>query len=243
MNDAIRLMHSHRSIRKYAAKPVPEEDVRRAVGAGQAASTSSALQAYCLIRITDDDRRRRLVELTGGQSKVAACGSFFVVCGDTRRHRLLAERAGQPYDARLEAFLIAVIDASLFAQNLVLAFESMGYGICYIGGLRNDLDAVDELLAIPHGVYPLFGLCVGVPAEDPPLRPRLPVDAVLFDEGYPDDEALLGLIREYDGAYRTYMEQRGARPVGWSEAMAGKHARPARTALAAYYRMKGADLG
>ena len=126
MNDIIKLMKNHRSIRKYAPEPVRPEDIRRAVEAGQAASTSSAVQAYCLIRVTDASRRRRLVELTGGQDKVAACGSFFVVCGDSRRHRLLARRAGEAYDARLEAFLVAVIDAALFAQNLVLAFESMG---------------------------------------------------------------------------------------------------------------------
>ena len=107
-----------------------DEHVRAAVEAGQAASTSSAVQSYCLIQVADAGAREKLIELTGGQEKVAACGGFFVVCGDTRRHRLLTERAGKPYDARLEAFLLAVIDATLFEQNLVLAFESLGYGIC-----------------------------------------------------------------------------------------------------------------
>ena len=74
---------------------------------------------------------------------------------------------------RLEAFLVAVVDASLFAQNLCIAFESLGYGICYIGGLRNRLDEVDGLLELPHGVYPLYGLCVGRPAEDPVPRGHL----------------------------------------------------------------------
>ena len=38
-------------------------------------------------------------------------------------------------------------------------------GICYIGGLRNDLQAVTELLNIPYRVIPLFGLVVGYPAK------------------------------------------------------------------------------
>jgi FMN reductase (NADPH) len=242
MNETIALMMRHRSIRRYTEDPVPGKHIRAAVEAGQAASTSAAVQAYCLIRITDDAHRLRLAELCGNQSKVARSGAFFIVCGDTRRHRLLARRDGHDYDARLEGFLLAVIDASLFAQNLALAFESLGYGICYIGGLRNSLPAVDALLGLPEGIYPLFGLCVGVPAEDPQKRPRLPAEAVLFEGGYPADEEILALMDGYDEAYRTYLRRRGAEPQTWTTAMAGKFARPRRADIGHYYRGKGADL-
>ncbi len=184
MNDLVSLMLSHRSIRRYREEPVSAEHIAAAVDAGQAASTSSAVQAYCVIHVTDQQHRLELAALTGPQDKVARCGSFFVICGDTRRHRLLCESAGQIYRAAFEGFLVAVIDASLFAQNFALAFESMGYGICYIGGLRNQLSEVDRILKIPEGVYPLYGLCVGAGgrADGPstaagrgrPLRGRVP---------------------------------------------------------------------
>jgi nitroreductase len=228
MNPTLELIHRHRSIRRYADDAVPEEHIREAVRAGQAASTSSAIQAYCLIRVTQPDRRETLVELTGNQTKVARAGAFFVVCGDTRRHRLLAARAGRPYRQRLEAFLLSVVDATLFAQNLVLAFESLGYGVCYIGGLRNRLPEVDRLLELPEGVYPLYGLCVGVPAETPDPRPRLPLDAVLFDDGYPDDEELLRLLDTCDAE--------------WTSRIADKFSEARRTDLGEYYRRKGADF-
>ncbi|MEL6740959.1 MAG: nitroreductase family protein, partial [Planctomycetota bacterium] len=62
--DAIlRLLGAHRSIRSYTDDPVPEADLAAAVQAGQAAATSSAVQAYCAIRITDPARRARLAEL------------------------------------------------------------------------------------------------------------------------------------------------------------------------------------
>lgn len=245
MNETITLMRGHRSIRRYAEEAVPDEHIRAAVEAGQAASTSSAVQSYCLIHVTDPGTRDRLIPLTGGQEKVARCGAFFAVCGDTRRHRLVAARAGRAYDAQLEAFLLAVIDATLFAQNLVLAFESMGYGICFIGGLRNRLDEVDALLGLPEGVYPYYGLCVGVPAEAPGRRPRLPIDAVLFRDRYPDDEALLGHVDEYDEAFRRYLVERDVDPARlrtWSDAMAAKFTDPQRDDIGAYYRSKGADL-
>ena len=248
MNEIIALMKRHRSVRRYTEDPVPEAHIRAAVEAGQAASTSAAVQAYCLIRITDEEHRLRLAELAGNQSKVARSGVFFIVCGDTRRHRLAARRAGQPHETRLEGFLLAVIDASLFAQNLALAFESLGYGICYIGGLRNRLPEVDALLGLPEGVYPLFGLCVGVPgapgaaAEEPAGRPRLPVEAVLFEGRYPADEEVFALLDEYDETYRTYLQRRGAEVRAWTEAMADTFARPRRAGIADYYRGKGAEL-
>lgn len=206
------------------------------------ASTSSAVQSYCAIRVRDPDVLARLVVLTGNQRKVAECGAFLAICGDTRRHRMLAARHGKPYDTRLEAFLVATIDASLFAQNLCVALESMGYGICYIGGLRNHLHEVDALLRVPHGVYPLFGLCVGIPAEDPQPRPRLPVECVLFDERYPDDPTLLRHVDAYDAEYERWLVARGAEAKGWSRAMGERWAVPERVDLADYYASKGAVL-
>jgi FMN reductase (NADPH) len=245
MNETINLMKRHRSVRSYRPELVPRAHVRAAIEAGQAASTSSAVQAYCIIHVTSDDERQRLVELTGGQAKVAACGAFFVICGDTRRHRLAADRTEAAYDVRLEAFLVATIDASLFAQNVALAFESMGYGICYIGGLRNSLSEVDAMLGLPEGVYPLYGLCVGVPATstEMPPRPRLPIEAVLFEDRYPADDAMRSLMDAYDEMYSAYLRKRGAEPGAWSSAMSRMHREPRRGDLAAYYASKGAVLG
>lgn len=240
MNETIDVLFRHRSIRRFTADEVPDDALRTAVRAGQAASTSSAVQAYCAIRIRDPERRRRLVELTGGQEKVASCGAFLAICGDLRRHRLAAKLHGRPHELNLEAFLLAVIDATLFAQNLVIALESMGYGICYIGGLRNRPFELDELLQLPDGVLPLYGLCIGRAAESPAMRPRLPLEAVLFDERYPDDTTMLHHMAEYDRAYEAYLRDRGATPRGWSAIMATKFAAPERMDLADYYTSKGA---
>jgi FMN reductase (NADPH) len=125
---------------------------------------------------------------------------------------------------------------------MAIAFESMGYGICYIGGLRNNLRAVDELLGLPEGIYPLFGLCVGVPDQEPGQRPRLPIEAVLFENAYPTEPEMLEKLAGYDDRYEQYLAERGAPPARWSEIMGKKYAVPSRTDLAAYYRSKGARL-
>ena len=246
MNPTIEQMLAHRSIRAYTDEPVPTEHLREAVRAGQAAATSSAVQPYCCIRVTDTDTRSAIAELAGPQQKVALAPEFLVICADTRRHRLLCERAGSAYDQRLEAFLVGVIDAALFAQNMTLAFEALGYGTCFIGGLRNELPGVDALLKLPEGVYPLFGLCVGRPAEQPAPRPRLAIESVLFDDAYPDDATAIADTDVYDERYRAYLRERNAKEEqvarAWSGAMSAKYATPSRPALAEYYRSKGARL-
>jgi FMN reductase (NADPH) len=242
INPTLALLHRHRSIRRFTEEVVSDDDMTHAVAAAQMASTSSAVQAYCLIRVNDDAKRKRLVALTGDQIKVARCGAFLVVCGDTRRHRLVAERSGQPHHQNLESFMIATIDASLFAQNLAVAFESLGLGICYIGGLRNHPREVDELLGIPFGVFPLFGMCVGRPAEGPTARPRLPIDAVLFEESYPDDRTMLAALDRYDAHYVEYLKERDAKATPWSTRVAERFDHLEREELAVYYASKGASL-
>ena len=242
MNDHIELLKRHRSIRSFTGEAVPEAHLRAGVEAGQAASTSSAVQAYSVIHVTDPETRATLVPLTGGQEKVAECGAFLVICGDLRRHRLAAMLHGTEHADSLETFLVAIVDASLFAQNMAVALESMGYGICYIGGLRNSLPEVDRLLELPPGILPLYGMCVGVPAEMPDPRPRIGSEAVLFEDRYPDDATMLEHIRAYDEAYERYLVERGATARPWSGSMARLFSDPRRPDIASYYASKGASL-
>ncbi len=64
----------------------------------------------------------------------------------------------------------------MMAQNALIAAESLGLG-AYIGGLRNNIEAVTKLLKLPQRIafLPLFWLCLGWPADDPnTAKPRLP---------------------------------------------------------------------
>jgi nitroreductase len=251
----LELMGSHTSVRVFRSgepgQPGELDDglIRRSVQAAQMASTSSHIQAYSLIRVRNGAKRERLAELTGGQPQVAQAGAFFVICGEVRRHALAAERAGSLMARNLESFLLAVIDASLFAEKLVLALEGHGLGICYTGGLRDNLNQVDELLDIPEHVYPLFGLCAGVPvdlADDDPRKPvpkpRLPVDAVLFDDRYPSDVAMLAMMDKHDAEMAEYYNERGRPGHNWTGGLVRRMAKPLRQELSAYYKSKGARL-
>ncbi|MFG0328374.1 MAG: oxygen-insensitive NADPH nitroreductase [Phycisphaerales bacterium] len=242
MNETLRLLERHRSIRKYRSEPIPRDRLEAAMRAAQRASTSSNVQAYSIIRVTDRARREALVELTGGQPMVAAAAEFLIICGDQRRHRLACAMHDEEYEAQLEAFLLAVVDASLFAQNLAVAFESMGYGMCYVGGLRNDLRRVHELFEFPDGVLPLYGFCVGVPDSRPTVKPRLPLEAILFEDDYPTDDKMRSLIESYDEELATHYSARDGKRRIWSRLMATMFSSPRRGYLGAFYRSLGASM-
>jgi FMN reductase (NADPH) len=242
MNETQRLMSKHCTIRAFRADPVPRETIEKCVRAARQAASSSNVQAYCLLQVTDRSQRAKLRELTGDQAQVEDAGAFFAVCADEHRHALIAADSGQENARNFESFLVAVIDATLFVQNLVLAFESEGYGTCYIGGLRNELSEVDRMLELPEGVYPLFGLCVGVPDETPSKRPRLDPQALWFEGRYPTDEETRDWIAEHDDRAARYYADRGAPGRTWTGGLLRKITRRLRESVLPYYRSKGAGL-
>lgn len=158
MTPTIELLRSHRSIRHFTDAPVSDEQRAEIIASAQAASTSSFLQCTSIIRITDPALRERLVPLTGGQQHVAQAAEFWVFCADFNRHLQICPQAQL---GLAEQLLIGVVDTALLAQNALTAAESLGLGGVYIGGLRNSIEAVTELLELPQHVLPLFGLCLG----------------------------------------------------------------------------------
>jgi nitroreductase len=219
MNEVIALLQAHRSIRKFKPQPVPDALIEEIVRCGQAAASSSNIQATTVIRVRDAGKRERLAELAGGQPYVASAGAFLVFCADLHRAKLVCEGQGGTFDPGMtEHFIIATTDVALAAQNCAVAAESLGLGICYIGGLRNNPQDVADLLQLPQAVYPVFGMCLGYPDQAPELKPRLPLTVVLKEDGYGDPGVLAG-IEPYDEQMREYYRSRsgGTKDSSWSE--------------------------
>lgn len=209
-------MAAHATVRRFTPEPLPEGLLERLVEAASKAPTSSWIQGYSLLRCTRPAERERLAELAGGQPQVREAAEFLVVCADSRRHRLAAADAGAPHASNLEAFLQCALDAALFAQNLSLAAEACGLGSCMIGGLRNELPEVVSLLEVPEGVWPLFGLCLGRPAEQPTPRPRLAPSALLAEDRYPTDAEVRAAVAAHDREAEEWYARTGRPGRTWS---------------------------
>ncbi|CEG24087.1 FMN reductase (NADPH) [Planococcus massiliensis] len=237
----IELMKSHASVRDYKEKQLTREEVSELIQAAQHAATSHFVQAYSVVWVTDPEKRKKLGELSRNSKQMEGAGAVFLMCADYNRLKHAGEIQGENivFD-QAENLLVAVTDVGLLAQNLALAAESKGYGICYIGGVRNNMEAISELVGLPEGVFPVYGLTVGVPNEGNEVKPRLPVEAILHENEY-DEAKYETLLPEYDMAIQQYYERRSTNQKSetWTQQMANFLKRPHRQDLKGVLAKKG----
>ena len=178
---------NHRSIRKYKSKPVSKELLNNILTAGTRASTTGNMQVYSMVVTTDEELRRKLWECHFKQDMVLQAPLHITFCADFNRFNKWCEqrKAVPGYDNYL-SFFTAAIDALLVSQNVCLAAEENGLGICYLGTATYNARRIIDILQLPEGVVPVAAVVVGYPDEKPGLTDRLPLDGVVHYERYRD---------------------------------------------------------
>jgi nitroreductase len=103
----------------------------------------------------------------------------------------------------LSLLLFGIQDAALMAENMVVAAESVGLGSCFLGGVPYHAVKIVKDFGLPPRVFPLVGLAMGYPAENPQPRPRYPFDFTLFEKKYPrfSDRQVERAAAEMDEGY------------------------------------------
>lgn len=224
-------MHRHRSRRLYRPDPLPQRQLERLVDAARCASTSSYIQAYAVVAVQEPGRKAEVAALCSDQEHIRQAPVFLAICADLHKLGIACEQHGTQLQSQsLELFLQATVDAALLGQNLQLAAESEGLGACMIGAARNHPIELARLLALPPQAFVVFGMTIGIAADDPIARGRMPLAGILHREAYDpaaSEAAIAGaddVIRAW--AARTNAERSGyqGRPVddrkGWAERMA-----------------------
>ncbi|MCE0482829.1 MAG: NADPH-dependent oxidoreductase [Methylacidiphilales bacterium] len=218
-DETISLLLSHRSIRSYLPKALPPGTVETLVAAAQSASTSSNLQTWSVIAVEDPERKARLSVLAGSQKHIVEAPLFLVWIADLSLLQSIAESMKVAVESLnyVEYLIMAVVDATLAAQNAFIALESLGLGGVYIGAIRNNTQLVATELGLPSKAFPVFGLTVGFP--DPSIvtdiKPRLPQAAVLHREQY-TAAGIPAAVAEYDGLMRQFQAKQKLEIVDWS---------------------------
>lgn len=239
MNQVIDLLKKHRSIRKFTQEPISNEKVLTIIQAAGKAATSSFIQAYSVIRVTSKKNRKQIAELAGSQTWVEKSPLFMVFCADLKRSKdaCLLENKDMA-SGYTEQLIIATVDVSLAAQNAMIAAESMGLGGVFIGGIRNDPEKVCKLLNIPKHVYPIFGMCLGYPDENPEQKPRLPVQVILKEDYYQENQTD---IERYNKSCGEYYQNRssGTREDTWTQQIANLMSVPSRPHMKEFLKKRG----
>ncbi|WP_068154800.1 nitroreductase family protein [Rhodococcus phenolicus] len=247
-NEVLATQLAHRSVRKFLPDTVSEGQLRAIVAAASSTASSSNLQLWSVVAVTDRDRLGRIAALAGNQDAVRNAPLLLVWVADLARAGRIAEQNDRDLvnAGFVESALLGVVDATLAAQNAALAAESLGLGTVYIGAIRNHPIELAEELNLPAHSFAVVGLVVGHPdpAESAEVKPRLGVDVVLHRERY-DLAAQEAGIAEYDVRISGFYREQGL-PDGWIDRVVGRFATPgalgAREGLREALERRGFDL-
>lgn len=215
------LLKNHTSVRKYKQEDISLETLKDLLSSAQHAASSNFVQAYSVIVVTDEAKKREIGILSKNQPQINSAPVLLLFCADMKRlEHACRKKKVEIEQQTTENFIVSIIDTALFAQNFVIAAESSGYGICFIGGVRNNPEEISKLVDLPDKTFPLFGMTIGVPDEQQLVKPRLPVEAIFHENKY-DDKKYEDILGEYDQTMSEYYQKRltNNKNSDWSETM------------------------
>jgi len=208
------LLKSHRSIRKYKTETISKEILDELLESGIRASNTGNMQLYCVIVTKDVDRKAMLAAHHFNQPMVLEAPVLLTICMDINRFEKWCKINHTISDfTNLLWLLNGAIDTSILTQNICIAAENVGLGICYLGTTLYNSPEISDILKLPKGVIPVTALTLGYPEVVPERCDRLPLSAVIHYESYEDysDEKIAELYLEKESleSSRLFVKENG----------------------------------
>jgi len=194
--DAVRY---RRTVRKFSPRPVPRQALDDILEAGRLAATGGYADRWHFGVITDEQMKRKLVGVAGGQDWIATAPVVLALCttlqtdlkdredddimvkvNRTRLGGKLVDYLNAYDDRRAMKVLWQHGDALIPGQQMFLAAASHGLRGCWIGYV--DIERASALLKLPEDVVCLFLMPLGYPDEEPEALERKPPEDVVFHE-------------------------------------------------------------
>jgi FMN reductase [NAD(P)H] len=250
LDELLRIV-AHRVHRRYLGQDVAPDLLRLLCACAMSAPSKSDLQQADILIVRDKITRARITALLPEMPWLLEAPVFLVFLANGRRLPLVSQMRGKPFpNDHLDLFFNAVVDAGIVLTTFLRAAEAVGLGCCPISVIRDHAAVVSEMLELPDKVVPVAGMCVGWPAEEGGITPRLSLATTLHEERFSEGE-LQQQVEAYDrrrATLRPYRNQRDparfgrADFYGWSEDKARQYAVPLRANFGAFARGKGFHL-
>ena len=179
------LLKSHRTIRKYQSTMIPDNLLNDILECGIRSSNTGNMQLYSVVVTRNSEKKVELAPLHFNQPMVKDAPLLLTICFDVNRFKLWCVENNTVADfSGLLWLLNGTIDSSILAQNICVAAESYGLGICYLGTTLYNAPEISKVLHLPSGVIPITALTVGYPEVVPELTDRLPLASIVHYEEY-----------------------------------------------------------
>ena len=190
MNQVIQQLKERKSVRVFADKQIPQEEISAILEAAVNAPTAGNQQLYTIIHVTDPQLKAQLAESCDHQPFIAKAPLVLVFCADCRKwYKTFLEYGCEPRKPGVGDLLLAVSDTNIAAQNAVVAAQSLGIGSCYIGDIMENAEQQRQLLSLPPYVFPAAMLVFGYPEEKQLERqkpPRSEMRHIVHENAYRD---------------------------------------------------------
>lgn len=195
MLTVVEAIEKRRSVRKFKPDPVPDELINQMLEAARLAPSNGNRQPWRFQIVTDSILKERLFNEASFGAKHLLEAPVIIVCGSelltfVKGHEL-APPGSEYFGADSEDWEDIkqfLPDAHLYTgiavEHMVLAGTALGLGTCWLQRIR--YGQVAKILGWPRHIVVLTLLLVGYPDEDPPPRPRLPLEDIILREQTPE---------------------------------------------------------
>ncbi len=195
MNKTLQLIKKRTSLRKFADKPVLEEEKNEIIDAALRAPTAGNMMLYSIIIVNDKNKKEVLSKTCDNQPFIARAPLLMVFLADFQRwYDYYHLTDVKEYCAKKELkftgpaasdLMLACSDALIAAQNAVIAAESLGIGSCYIGDIMENYEKHKQLLSLTKWTFPVAMLVMGhYPAKHPSISTRFDKKYIVFEDTY-----------------------------------------------------------
>lgn len=219
MNEVIKTLQDRTSLRVYTDQPISAEVKELLFDCAMKAPTAGNQLLYSMIDVTSQSLKDQLAEYCDHQPFIAKAPMVVIFVADHQKwfdyyqlndvHGYCAAHPERQFEAPQESDLfLAIEDAMIAAQNMVIAAESLGIGSCYIGDIVEHHEAITELLNLSEWTFPISMLVLGYrdPSKERIHRQRFDKQFVVFNNQYQrlTPEVINTMFAEFDSHFNPH---------------------------------------
>ncbi|MDY0235266.1 MAG: NADPH-dependent oxidoreductase [Gudongella sp.] len=211
MNKTIEIQKNHKTIREFKNDHISKEIMEELLEVARRTATSNGMQTYSIIRITNKAIKEKISKLCN-QEYIARAPELLIFIVDQYRNSQISTEKGLDFEYTndMDKFFQGFTDSSLAAQNMVVAAESLKLGTNYLGSILNNVKEICSLLELPKLTFPVVGLSIGYPNQEPQLKPRMEMSLRVFENKYIKFSNYLEKLENYDREMQSYYDLRDA---------------------------------
>ena len=188
MNEVIKQLYERKSMRVFEEREISEKDKALILESAAMAPSAGNQQLYTILDITDADLKKELSESCDHQPFIATAKMVLVICADCQKwYEAFLTSGCEPRKPGVGDLMLAMSDANIAAQNMVVAAQSLGIGSCYIGDIMENCEIHRKMLNLPEYVFPAAMLVFGYPTKQQIERQkpeRVAMKHIVHENGY-----------------------------------------------------------